>query len=759
MYIDELVKDAENSDLASTIELATRYYFGDGVNENHEKMFYWFNKAYDMDDKNPDILNFLGMCYSYGYGVKQDNEKALELYLKGIDLGYANCMYGLAEFYRNISSEKNKCVEWYEKAKDRGNTESMYHLACMYRDGIIVVQDKNKALELFKIASENGHEKARFFLGAYHFSGEFGINIDKDKAIELWQEASELNHEVATNIAICYRDGLFVEKDTKKAVEYFEKAYELGSMEAAAYLAKGYDDGGFAPTNLEKAELYYQVCAGTNIFNEEKTDIELRKKAAEMGNTDEMIELGIMYDEGINVEKDLSKSAMYWERAYELGNENALDYAKKIYTQWKKYNIDPIKAVEFFNNNAKDDSVIQYELAKAYQYGIGTAQDYTEAEKWYIKAAENNHAASQTQLGYFYLTGLSECKDNKDKALYWFEKAAENKDVIAMTECANILIDQEDGVYANKTKAIKYYKAAAEKGIPEALYNLALCYINGNGVTEDPVTASKLLKLAADKGNVNALYDLALLYENGKGVETDKSKAVELYLKAANKGNVKAMYSLGCLYEEENGPERDVTKAVEWYTKAAESDDKSCELEADFALALLYTKDIKEPEKAFACWLRCAELGNDAAQVNLGLCYCEGNGTEKDYEKALYWWGKASEQGNVVAKENIDVLEKSKEEKLYPFEERLRKKKCYIATCVYGTYDCPQVFTLRRYRDYVLDKKIAGKIFIRTYYILSSAAVKLFGKAKWFKKICKKRLDPMVIKLNKMGIKDTPYND
>ena len=28
---------------------------------------------------------------------------------------------------------------------------------------------------------------------------------------------------------------------------------------------------------------------------------------------------------------------------------------------------------------------------------------------------------------------------------------------------------------------------------------------------------------------------------------------------------------------------------------------------------------------------------------------------------------------------------------------------CYIATCVYGSYDCPQVLTLRRFRDYESD--------------------------------------------------------
>ena len=37
---------------------------------------------------------------------------------------------------------------------------------------------------------------------------------------------------------------------------------------------------------------------------------------------------------------------------------------------------------------------------------------------------------------------------------------------------------------------------------------------------------------------------------------------------------------------------------------------------------------------------------------------------------------------------------------------KLAKKGCYIATSIYGSYDCLEVWTLRRYRDYKLSKKI-----------------------------------------------------
>lgn len=84
---------------------------------------------------------------------------------------------------------------------------------------------------------------------------------------------------------------------------------------------------------------------------------------------------------------------------------------------------------------------------------------------------------------------------------------------------------------------------------------------------------------------------------------------------------------------------------------------------------------------------------------------------------------------------------------------------CYVATAVYGSYDCPQVWTLRRYRDYTLAEKWYGRLFIKTYYLISPIIVKCFGQTKWFKNIWKPRLDKLVRKLNAQGVDNTPYND
>ena len=91
--------------------------------------------------------------------------------------------------------------------------------------------------------------------------------------------------------------------------------------------------------------------------------------------------------------------------------------------------------------------------------------------------------------------------------------------------------------------------------------------------------------------------------------------------------------------------------------------------------------------------------------------------------------------------------------------EAKSKGGCYVATCVYGSYDCPQVWTLRRYRDYSLALTWYGRLFINVYYAISPTIVRWFGDHSWFHKIFRKHLDCLVKKLNSSGIQDTYYND
>ena len=82
-----------------------------------------------------------------------------------------------------------------------------------------------------------------------------------------------------------------------------------------------------------------------------------------------------------------------------------------------------------------------------------------------------------------------------------------------------------------------------------------------------------------------------------------------------------------------------------------------------------------------------------------------------------------------------------------------------MATAVYGSYDCPEVWTLRRFRDEVLAETWYGRLFIRLYYAVSPTVVKLFGESEWFQNFFRARLDKMVSGLQAEGFAATPYQD
>lgn len=110
-------------------------------------------------------------------------------------------------------------------------------------------------------------------------------------------------------------------------------------------------------------------------------------------------------------------------------------------------------------------------------------------------------------------------------------------------------------------------------------------------------------------------------------------------------------------------------------------------------------------------------------------------------------------------KENLDKTNYT----FKPIQNTSRNKTtsggCYIATAIYGSYDCPKVWTLRRFRDLKLAESVFGRSFIKLYYSTSPTLVKWFGKTLLFKKTLKPILDKFVYALQHEGIESTPYED
>jgi TPR repeat protein len=80
--------------------------------------------------------------------------------------------------------------------------------------------------------------------------------------------------------------------------------------------------------------------------------------------------------------------------------------------------------VSLFIEKAKSGSAdAQYQLGLLYLAGRGTLQDFSEAAKWIILAAEQNHPLAQYELGLLYQAGQGVDLDN-EKSYMWLNLAA-----------------------------------------------------------------------------------------------------------------------------------------------------------------------------------------------------------------------------------------------------------------------------------------------------------------------------------------------
>jgi serine/threonine protein kinase/rRNA-processing protein FCF1 len=82
---------------------------------------------------------------------------------------------------------------------------------------------------------------------------------------------------------------------------------------------------------------------------------------------------------------------------------------------------------------------------------------------------------------------------------------------------------------------------------------------------------------------------------------------------------------------------------------------------------------------------------------------------------------------------------------------------CYIATYIYSTYDCPELWVLRRYRDETLKSSAVGRLFIKAYYYLSPRLISKFGKCTVFNKMASIIVNRIVAALNHQCVSNERY--
>ena len=152
--------------------------------------------------------------------------------------------------------------------------------------------------------------------------------------------------------------------------------------------------------------------------------------------------------------------------------------------------------------------------------------NYSDAVKWFRKAADLGNVEAMLSLGMCYIGGKGVKQDDVE-VMKWLRKAAELGDAFAMEMLASGYSNGK-GVKKDDKEAAVWYRKAAEQGRVDAMNSIGDCYRYGNGVDEDATEAVKWYRKAAEQGHIEAQKNLGWMYVNGYGVMQDDVEAVKL---------------------------------------------------------------------------------------------------------------------------------------------------------------------------------------------------------------------------------------
>lgn len=268
---------------------------------------------------------------------------------------------------------------------------------------------------------------------------------------------------------------------------------------------------------------------------EKKAVIELRKKA-EQGDAQAQNDLGVRYYK------------IYVGGGCKSPEEST--HALKETEKWIR------KAADQNNADA------QYNLGKHCRSLLG-AEGMNKAVSWYRKAADQGHMDAQYELGMCYAKGYG-IQQDLNEAVKWFRKAADQGHEDA-EDALEVLVSEIN----NSNYMIKDIRNEVEKGNAEAMYTLGLHYRKGDGIRKDANEAVRWCRKAAEKGFAKAQYLLGEYYYRGYGVQKEYSEAVNWWRKAADQNFAEAQYYLGMCYDNGFGVPQNSNEAVKWYQKAA----------------------------------------------------------------------------------------------------------------------------------------------------------------------------------------------
>jgi TPR repeat protein len=262
--------------------------------------------------------------------------------------GDPNAQLNLGRAYEDgdgVRQNDQLAVKWYWAAAERGNAIAQNNLGLMIRSGRGVEQDKQEAVRWYRKAAKQKNPSAMFNLGTAYYNGD-GIGIDDTSAFAWFLLAQALGNKPAGEAvnrmneeARNRQTGAF-----EKIGDMYEKGDDLpqSASDAALWYRKAANSGA-ASAQIKLASLLLQGPGGQD-FVEAR---DLCEKAAKQQYPAADYCVGLLYQQGLGVERDLTRAAKWFTEAASLGHVVSMLQLGKMYWKGEGVKQDRISAYKF----------------------------------------------------------------------------------------------------------------------------------------------------------------------------------------------------------------------------------------------------------------------------------------------------------------------------------------------------------------------------------------------------------------------------
>lgn len=267
-----------------------------------------------------------------------------------------------------------------------GDAKAQYKLGVMYESGRGVDRNLDKAIEWMKKSSEQGYGLAKLRM-RYTRILKSGTDKERDKNwIKQVQKLTDQGNGYGLLLSgLMYKNGIYVGKDLKKAAKLFSQANSKGMVEANTEL---YELEKLLPKET-KPEPKPEP-KPVEVKKPAKPVVVAKKEKQEPSPKDarDQYKLGVMYENGRGIHRDLDKAIKWMEKSAEQGY--GLAKLRVRYTRILKSGTDPQRDINWFNTiNRLADQGNGYGLLLSgllYKNGIYVDKDLNKAAKLFQQA-------------------------------------------------------------------------------------------------------------------------------------------------------------------------------------------------------------------------------------------------------------------------------------------------------------------------------------------------------------------------------------